>query len=157
MFGKFEMHQTSAQTASNIAIVDAFDLRSLVHLAGFTKHVWRAHAYYDADLTHLLGACLMACLIAFSHVVKHGESLVTERFTFDRSFKDGVAPGHVVVRLNFRASSFQSRCYQPTPELAFGLLINLHRACLKAIRLPFLSFFSNAVSLCEFVIRGFKL
>ena len=31
----------------------------------------------------LLGASLMACLIAFGHVIKHGESLVAKHFSFD--------------------------------------------------------------------------
>ena len=65
---KFEMHETSDQKASNIAIVLVFDVRCLVRLTGFTKHVWRAHEYYyHADFGHthprwLLAACVMACL-----------------------------------------------------------------------------------------------
>ena len=52
MFGKFEIHKTSDQTAS-----DVFDVRCVVCLTGFIKHVWRAHAYYDADFGHTQPRC----------------------------------------------------------------------------------------------------
>ena len=46
---KFEIHQTFDPKASNIGIVLVFDVRCFVRLAVFTKNVWRAHLYYDAD------------------------------------------------------------------------------------------------------------
>ena len=49
---KFEIHKKSDQTAS-----DVFDVRCVVRLTGFMKHVWRANAYYDADFGHTQPRC----------------------------------------------------------------------------------------------------
>ena len=63
-----------------------------VRLAGLTKHVWRAHVYYDADFspTHIGYASKMALgsvLDALSDTrLATSSSLVTKHFTFDRSF-----------------------------------------------------------------------
>ena len=56
VFGKI-IHPTSDQTASNIAIVRMFEVRGLVCLADFTKYVWSAHAYCDADFGHTPPRC----------------------------------------------------------------------------------------------------
>ena len=69
-----EIHETSDQTASNIAIVLVFD-------------VWSKKPKILIELS-CLRVCLIACLIAFGHVIKHGESLVTKHLTFDRGLND---------------------------------------------------------------------
>ena len=42
----------------------------------------------------------MACLKAFGHVIKHGESLVTKHFKFDRSRMSSVNQSYLV--FNYR-------------------------------------------------------
>ena len=72
---------TPGQTASNMY------MRCLVLLAGFTKHVRRAHVYYEADFapTHprwlIIGSRVFDGLLIWytvAHVTKHVENLVNK-------------------------------------------------------------------------------